>query len=97
MFECPIEAFIEKHRALLPEGCQEELRALWAALVTAYRGEVIRSAKARQEVVDATEVLKAKTELLAALDAELHRQRLDGESVARVKQEIVRRFGFGGD
>jgi len=67
MFQTIIEAFIEKHRALLPEQCQEELRVLWSALTTAYQGEVIRSAKARQEVVDAIEALKAKTELAASL------------------------------
>ena len=71
MFETVIEAFIEKHRALLPEGCQDELRVLWSALTTAYQGEVIRSAKARQEVVDATEALKEKTAFIAALKKEV--------------------------
>ena len=67
MFQTVIEAFIEKHRALLPEQCQEELRVLWSALTTAYQGEVIRSAKARQEIMDATEALKEKTAFIAAL------------------------------
>ncbi|HKZ70118.1 MAG TPA: hypothetical protein VJ020_08560 [Anaerolineales bacterium] len=69
MFQTIIEAFIEKHRAVLPEQCQEELMVLWSTLTTAYQGEVIRAGKARQEVVDATEVIKAQAELLEILKA----------------------------
>jgi hypothetical protein len=71
MFQTVIEAFIEKHRALLPEQCQEELRVLWSALTTAYQGEVIRSAKARQEIMDATEALKEKTAFIVLLEKEV--------------------------